>query len=472
MPRTVFEIPDFGAVPGALATGAIQAALDAAGAQGGGRVVVPPGTWTTGTLHLRSFVTLDLATGATLLGAGDIADYPASDEDRRGDRHRHHLISARGVEHVTITGGGTIDGNGPAFWKPQTAARTWIGAQSPRVSPMIDVADSSDVRLIDVNIVNSPGWTVHFLRCDRVWVRGVHLRNHLFGPNTDGFDVNACRDVMISDSRIECGDDAIVLKTTQDAGRPCERVTVTGCTIRTNCVGLKCGTESHFDMRQIAFANCVVEKSTRAFGLYARDGGTLEDIAVTGLVSDTDGGFVLNRPLTIILGKRTPESRPGRVRGVLIGDVIARTDGRMLFVGSDGLAIEDLTLRNVQMIYPAIDDPAATAAGAKSSQFAGNASLETKAARAAIVADGVRNFVLDGLQVRWPEGDAPPEGWAGLKCENGSDRRYESDADGWPDFSVAYLANVRGGRVACPLARPYGDADKYVLRESEVRTDA
>jgi hypothetical protein len=434
-----------------LCTAAIQRALDEAGRSGGGTVVVPPGSYLTGTLHLRSRVTLELQNGATLLGSPRLEDYPQMPWSRQGDRHRHHLLVADGVDHVQIGGGGTIDGQGHAFWEPQGLPRQWIRARDPRVSPLIELRRCSDLRLLDVEIVRSPGWTVHLHRCDRVWVRGVKLVNHLFGPNTDGFDIDSCRDVLISDCYVECGDDAIVLKTGAD-GRPLERVTVNNCVLRTHCVGLKLGAgETYHDMRQIVFANCVVYGCTRAVGLYNLRGSVQEDIVVSNIVCDTDSGFLLNRPLHIDL-RAVDGGRAGTIRNVLVSHLVARTDGRLLLTAADGGKLEHIVLRDVHLRYPVVDDPAATAPQAGSGQFS-NHSPEARAARAAVVADGVRQLVIEGLTIGWPDG--PPRGWSGPKNEDESARTYpgrEGDRD--PPFHVLWGRNLHGGMIRAPLARP------------------
>ncbi len=452
---TTFDVTDFGAIPDGetLATKAIQEALDAAGKQGGGTVVVPPGTFPTGTLHLRSFVTLELATGARLLGSPRMEDYPEASWNRERDRHRHHLLVADEVEGVTIRGGGTIDGNGPAFWKPQKAERTWIGAKHPRVCPMLEFRRCRDLRILDVTITNSPGWTVHTWVCDRVWLRGVKLLNHMFGPNTDGFDIDACRDVFISDCHVECGDDAIVLKTTPDAGRSLERVTVTNCVLRTHCVGLKTGAnESYFPMRQITFSNCVVYGCTRAVGFYSWRGSMQEDIAVSNIVCDTDCGFILNRPIHIDV-RSEDGAAPSGLRNVRISNLVARTDGRVLMTAADGGTVENVLLRDVQLIYPALDDPAATGAEARSAQFS-NHSPEARVARAAVVADGLRNLVVEDLEVQWPDPDRAADWWDGPKQENSSTRAYPraDDAAGDPPMHAFWGRNLEGGRLHAPGA--------------------
>ncbi|MFP4105022.1 MAG: glycoside hydrolase family 28 protein [Phycisphaerae bacterium] len=457
----MYDVSSYGAVADGktVNTQAIQQAIDEATSAGGGVVTLGPGRWVCGTIHLKDNVTLDIQPGGVLLGSGDIADYPGVEDERHGDRHVHHFIVARDAENVTIRGGGTIDGNGPAFWKEPKGPRSWIGARSPRVSPMLDLVRCSDLRIENVTIRNSPGWTLHPHMCRRVWIRGIRLLNPLFGPNTDGIDVNGCRDVFISDSHIECGDDAIVLKTTHDS-QSLERVTVTNCILRTHCVGLKLGAnESVHDMRQITFSNCVVYASTRAVGIYNWRGCTQEDIVISNIVCDTDSGFILNRPIHI--DARHAEFEPGVIRNVQISNFVARTDGRLLMTAADGYKVENVVLRDVRLSYPVVDDPAPTGLGARSAQFS-NHSPEARAARAAVVADGIDNLVIDNLAIDWPGGEAP-ESWSGPKNENGSDREYpgRNENAGDPPMSVLWARNCQGGYVNAPMAGPLNGATRY-----------
>jgi hypothetical protein len=325
-----------------------------------------------------------------------------------------------------------------------------------------------------VVISNSPGWTCHLHCCDFVWISGVKLLGNIFGPNTDGFDINGCRDVMIANCYIECGDDAICLKTSKDA-RSCERVTAANCVIRTHCVGFKCGSESFHDFRQIAFSNSVVFRSTRAFGLYCFDGGTIEDVVVSNIVCDTDSGFILNRPIHLDLRKRDVETtlvpmdqqKIGRIRNVQVSNFVARTDGRLLMTAADGGVLENVLLRDIRMSIPAYDDPDPVARGAKSAQFS-NHSPDARPARAIVVAENMKNFVLDGLQIDWPDGQDDPN-WGGAKMENGSDRVIEP-SHARPDFHVVWGKNLRGGMLNVPLAQTNREGvKKFVLIDSDIR---
>lgn len=510
-----FDITAHGAVgDGAvLCTDAVQAALDAAGAKGGGTVYVPPGTFRIGTVFLRSGVTLDIHPAGRLLGSPELTDYKTGSWGQHIDRTPWHLIVARDVHDVTIRGGGTIDGNGPAFWEPvvddpayaqpappgafegidalhavvarepdlERARLTWIQARDKRErpSPMLEISRCRDVRIRDVCITNSAGWLVHLHCCDHVWIRGVRLTANLMGPNNDGFDITGCRDVMISDCSLRCCDDAIVLKTTPDA-RSCERITVTNCVIQTPCVALKCGYgESFHDFRQIVFSNCVVHGSSRALGLYTVEGGTIEDVTVSNIVCDTNSGFMCNRPVHLDCRRRAPDAPQGRIRNVSIANMICRTDGRLLMTAPPDAPLENITLRDVHVVYPTLDDPDPIAGDVGGGQFS-NASPEARIARAALVVDYATDLVIDNLRVTWPDEDAaghmvcPPAWHRTVKAANGSETLYERPSfapDRVPPFSVLWGRGLQGGYVRAPLARPAAGATRYALQDCSIATD-
>jgi hypothetical protein len=429
-----------------VTTAAIQAAINAVKDAGGGTVVVPSGIWLTGMLVLCSRLELLLQPGAVLKGSGDLADYPPYGGDNDdGDRHPHHLLVADGVHDLTIRGGGMIDGSGPAFWQEDRGNRHWIYAKEPRVSPMVEIHGCQDVRLENITLKESPGWTLHLALCDRVWLRGVRVDNHPFGPNNDGFDINGCRDVFVSDCHIDTCDDAIVLKTTHDS-RSCERITVTNCVLRTNCAALKCGTESHFDYRHITFSNCVVYGSTRAFACYAFDGATIEQVTVSNITCDTDSGFIMNHPIHLDTRKRKDDSKLSTIRDIVVSGFSAKTDGRLLLTAADGCTIDGIQLRGVQLSYPLFCDPAPLAPGIGSAQCSKH-SPEARGAQAAVVCDGVTDLLLDGLQIRWPTSKDCP-GWGGgqVRIENGGERRF-GPADIGDDCSFEVLwARKTSGR--------------------------
>ena len=434
-----------------LDTAAIQEALDRAGADGGGTVTVPPGTYRTGTLILRDHVCLEIGGGATLLGSDRLEDYPPTTPDD-GDVTPHHLIYAEGAQGVTIRGPGAIKGNGPSFWLPPLHG-SWKLARNPhRPSPMLDLRRCSDVRLCDVTLADAGGWTVQFRDCDRVWARGVRIVTPEFGPNNDGFDVCGCADVTIEGCHIQTSDDAIVAFPSPD--RDCERLTVTGCVIATTCAAFKTYTDPGRAVRQLVFANSVVHRSSRMVGLYAGLGGLVEDVLISGLVGDTNSGLVLNRPIHLDAGTHH-EPGPAVMRNIVVSGVACRTEGRVLVTAPEDTVLENVTLRDIQLTYTLIEDPQ-TAGG----PYGGQMSIRTPealAARAAVVAEGVRNLCVDNLMIHWPaEGtDGEEVAWHdGPRAANGVHEVFPPLVrTARPPMSAFWGRRIEGGLLRCPLAR-------------------
>ncbi|MFW5750628.1 MAG: glycoside hydrolase family 28 protein [Planctomycetota bacterium] len=483
-----------------LATAAIQDALDQAGEAGGGTVFVPPGTWLTGTVFLRSGTTLELHPAARILGSPDLAAYTQRSWGQHIDRTPWHLIAVCGVRDVRITGGGTIDGNGPAFWEPcvddparrdpervppgayggldpitcvperhagtPQATLAWIRANKERrPSPMIEITECENVRIDNVHITNSAGWLLHLHNSHRLWITGVRLSANLMGPNNDGFDITGCQDVLVSDCHLSCCDDAICVKTTPDS-QPIERVTVTNCVIRTRCVALKFGcAETFHDFKQVTFSNCVVYESSRAVGIYTKRGGNIDDVTISNIVCDTRNPFVMNRPIHI--QARVPPTEdgvaPGRIRNVIIQGVVCRTDGRMLLSAEQQGQIDGVVIRDLQVELPMLDDPALLADRVSCGQLP-HEHPDVVAARAVVVAKNIDRLVLDNLMVRWPQTDSAgrmvvPADWSfPLKACNGMFdaffARGEFATGALPPFALTWARGVRGGYLSAPTAVP------------------
>ncbi len=380
-----------------------QAKIDAAAGPGGsGHVVVPAGVHVVGTLHLRSNLWLELRPGAVLQGSPEIGDYEDLGAGFQKDLQPYRLIVAHACENLRISGGGCIDGNGPAFWEKQPNEWGWYREKDRRPSPMLEFKDCRRLQIEGVEIANSPGWTLHLKRCDDVVVRGVTIRNDLGGPNTDGIDIDGCRDVRVSDCLIQAGDDAIVLKTTPDS-RSCERVAVTNCSITTRCRALKLGSrESYHDMRDVVFSNCVVRESVAIFGLYCRNGGTLENIAVSNIVGHAFANRDHNQPIHIDLCRWDEGARAGRIRNVSVDNFLCHSNGRVLITGAPGMPVENVRLRGVMFFLRDTFDCGPGGAAAKGVQFS-PAAPEARAARAAVVAQHVRGLELRDCAVDWSE---------------------------------------------------------------------
>ena len=280
------NILDFGAVRGADCTQAIQQAIDAAHAQGGGRVVVPAGEYLTAGLVLRSHVELHLETGAMLRFVDDFDAYPIVHIRWEGYEQASHrpLIYACGGEDMALTGFGALEGQGKRWW---TAFRA--GEMQAARPCFVCFEHCTRVRIEGVKLLNSPAWTVHPVFCENVSVHGVTIVNPADSPNTDGINPESCRNVRISDCHIDVGDDCIAIKAgTEDCEKlvPCENITVTGCTMVHGHGGVVLGSEMSGSIRRVAISGCVFDGTDRGIRIKSRRGrgGSVEDVSVTGIV--------------------------------------------------------------------------------------------------------------------------------------------------------------------------------------------
>ena len=296
---------------------AIQKAIDAC-AVSGGMVYFPAGNYLSGTIVLKSNVTLHLSQGATLWGSKRIEDYSPN-----------HLIYAKDAENIALEGGGVINGNGDAYW--ETTPTGFFRAKGQRPNPLVELVNCRRVQIRDLAFRNAPGWTIHPLGCDGVWIRGISIVNNTRGPNTDGIDPDSSRNMLISDIYCEAGDDCIVIKTTGRLGgkaQPSENITVTNSVLTSTCNSFKLGTESLGDYRNIAFTNStmfripgVFRGATSGIAVEMVDGSTLDGLVASNLIMRD-----VSAPIFIRLGNRgrgmqTPI--PGTLRNVSISNVVA-----------------------------------------------------------------------------------------------------------------------------------------------------
>ena len=339
-------------------TAAINRAVDACHNAGGGAVYLAPGTYLSGTVVLKSNVTLYLEAGATLLGSKNIRDYAP-----------RHLVFARDAENVGIAGPGRIDGQGPAFWVPSgrvppppeegwrdVATFDWKPLE--RASPMVEFVGCRNVRVEDVRMENAAGWTLRPINCDNVWIRGLTIKNPVIGPNTDGIDPTCCRNVFISDCLIDTGDDAICLKSEVPyGGEPgvTKNVTITNCVLTCCCNGLKFGTGTRGGFENITFTNSVIfnervdPKARVISGIAVEmvDGGWLEGVVISNVRMQN-----VRTPIFIRRGNRRPrpDKTAGTLRGVSIHNLYAT--GAILtssVTGLPGFDVEDVTLSGIRI---------------------------------------------------------------------------------------------------------------------------
>ncbi len=359
----LFDVREYGAAGDGrtLDTAAFQSAVDEASAAGG-TVVVPAGDYVIGTVHLKSHVTLEITSRARILGSTEIGDYDdAVPQAVEAPSFSRVLFYCEDAENVTVCGTGTVDGRGASF----TKARNGRG---DLMRPMLlRFVRCRNVFLRDVTFRNSASWCCHMILCERVSVRGVRIDNH-GNQNNDGFDLDSCRDVTISDAWISSIDDSICLKSTTPV--PCEGICVTNCVLSSDTAAVKFGTSSRAGFRDVTVSNCVFRDCPMGtLKFICVDGGTLENVTVSNIVMDRVGS-----PLFLRLGARNrqfdmPEENdfygegtknnaaPGKIRNLLISGIIARVTAEkdrspVMITGLPGAEIENVILRDVDLSFP------------------------------------------------------------------------------------------------------------------------
>lgn len=358
----VHDITAYGAVADTtrLSTAAIQRAIDACNAAGGGEVLVPAGDWKTGSIFLKSNVTLRLENGATLYGSTDIQDYIPVKTDYvslRTHTPTIQLIYADKARSVAITGQGTIDGRGAAFPK-----LTWDdeGITRPHLLRFIQC---SDITVSGITLRNSGCWMQHYLACDRLKIQGITVYNRN-NYNNDALDLDGCHDVVVSDMIADSDDDAITLKSTSP--RLCEDITISNCTVSSHCNGIKLGTETNGGFRNIIIRGVTVkpsaDQSTQFFGydggighsaisLEIVDGGTMTNVDIADI---TIRGTQC--PIFIRLANRArayspdvPVENIGSISGIRLHDILIDDagPGGSSITGLAGHPVRDVELRDI-----------------------------------------------------------------------------------------------------------------------------
>jgi polygalacturonase len=331
-------------------TAAIQKAIDACSADGGGTIQFPAGRFVTGTIQLKDNVTLHLDENAVLLGSTNAADYRNVDPFIAGDSIAlgYALIVADGANHVGVEGAGTIDGRGRELKAAQTRYT---------VRPfLLRWLRCTNVTVRDVHLTNPGAWTLNFFQSRDATVDRVTIRTRNTGlVNNDGIDLDSCENVQIRDCDIDSGDDALCLKTTSPL--PCRDITASGCKLSTKCNAIKLGTESLGDFENISVTDCRIRNTGMAgIALYCVDGGHMQDVTLTGITMD---GVTV--PICVRIGARLKTFRagdqpkpPGTLRDVTIKNVSAsgaRQIG-LLINGIPDHPVENLTLENIQIELP------------------------------------------------------------------------------------------------------------------------
>ena len=300
-----FDAADFGAVGDgeAINTRPIQAAIDAAAGAGGGSVVLKPGVYMSGSLFVKSNVTLLIGRGATLKGLRDLAAYPMVRTRVAGIEMDWPagLLNIYPQKNAKIVGEGLVDGDGKVFWDSYWALRReydpknlrWAADYDCRRPRLIHIYDADAVEVSGLNLARSGFWTVHVCYSRDVKVSDLIIRNNLGGrgPSTDGIDIDSSERVLVERCDLSVNDDAICIKAGRDwdglrVARPCRQVKIRDCIVRDALAGMTFGSETSGGFEDIEVSGLRIEYPV-PLGIFFKSGhtrgGVINNIALKNI---------------------------------------------------------------------------------------------------------------------------------------------------------------------------------------------
>lgn len=350
-----------------LNTRSIQAGIDFISSHGGGVLEISVGRYLTGSIFMKSNVELRLLEGAVLVGSTNPYDYEMVEGN-------YGLLLAKGQTNIAVTGKGVIDGRG-AECALNFLNQVHLGfledtTKYDRVTKrpkLIYFRECENVTIEGLNLRNSAEWTLVTDQCENLTISGILMDSKNYW-NNDGLDIVDCRHVLIKDSFIDASDDAICFKSHSN-DHLCEDIEVRNCVARSSASGFKFGTVSRGGFKNIRIINNKVFDTYRsAITIQSVDGAEIENIVVDSLEAVHTGNAIYLRT-----GKRWGGAKEGYLRNITLSNIkvevplekpdagysyegpiedLPRNISPTGIVGIPGMPVENVILRNVEIIYP------------------------------------------------------------------------------------------------------------------------
>jgi polygalacturonase len=292
--QNIYDILTFGAKGDGVTDDAvaIQKAIDRCSAEGGGVVLLPRNhVFLSGPVELKSNVELHLEATATLKANPNESIYQLSAfGENRGEGML--WLWAKDAENISITGKGTIHGNGIAFMGAELEDSYELKPLADQTfDPRPHVLTLTNVRNLtirDVTIKEGAYWTVHLIGCNEAVIDGINLLNNLKIRNGDGIDLDHSKNVRIANCHITSGDDCICLKNRREFEQygSCHDIVVTNCVMSSRSCAIKIGSENMDSIYNVMFDNCIITGSNRGLGIQNRDEGTVTDVVFSNIQLD------------------------------------------------------------------------------------------------------------------------------------------------------------------------------------------
>ena len=376
----IYLITNYGAVADSktLNTAAIQNTIDDCHQHGGGIIMIPAGNFVTGTLRIYSDMNLFFEPGSVLIGSTNNRDYLYQKDfgfSGMGAGNKAGLLVAHGEQNISVTGFGTIDGNGTSFmlmdslqfgmdFKQEYTRQKndymnskygradgpvlWKGSYEERPGVIAIFSDCKNVTVNNIHFVNSPNWTLAFLNSETIKINGVTIRNNMQIPNSDGIDLYDSKNITISDCDIQAGDDAIAVISSNN-------LTTNNCILHSRSSGIRIGYNvyNHNHTGDLLFNNITIYDSNRGIGIFQRQPGDIENILFSNIVISTrlhsGQWWGHGEPIHISSIPGLGSTQTGSIRHIRFSNIMALSEsGILIYASSKGL-IDDINFDNVSV---------------------------------------------------------------------------------------------------------------------------
>ncbi|MFW0718454.1 glycoside hydrolase family 28 protein [Pedobacter sp. N23S346] len=355
-----------------LQTKAIQKVIDKAFAKGGGTIIIPKGTYLSGALFFKKKTSLVLLEGAVLKGSDEIKNYSLIPSRMEGQSLDYYaaLVNAYGVDGFSITGPGTINGNGLKFWKTFWAHREdmkKIGKSSTNLEVsrprLIFIWKCNNVKIQNIKLCNAGFWTTHLYQCNDVLIDHADIRSPfkpVKAPSTDGVDIDVCKRVTITNCYISVNDDAIVIKGGKGPTAHklpqngiVEDVLIEHCTFGPAHATLTLGSES-IHAKNITMRNCVVNNTCPILKFKMR-GDTFqffENITVENITGSSGAVIDLN-PWSQFFNLAGSNEKPfGVIKNITMSNIKVTSTKFGEMQGNPLDQLSDFTFKNIEVTTP------------------------------------------------------------------------------------------------------------------------
>jgi polygalacturonase len=375
-PSPVCNISDYGAIGDGKTknTTAFANAIEDCFEKGGGQILVPPGKWLTGPIHFKSNINLYLDKNAEILFSTDFNDYlPVVFSRFEGIEYYNYSppIYANNCRNIGITGEGTLNGQGQAWWKMDIlksideiyamgesntpVSERVFGTEEAGLRPsFIQFVNCKNILLENVSIKNGPMWTIHPIYSSDIIIRGITVNTNP-GKSTDGIDIDSSRNILLEDSFFNTGDDAIVIKSGKDqdgrrVDKPSENIVVRNCSVINGHAGFAIGSEMSGNVRNVLVYHCNFQGSQYGIRLKGTllTGGTAENIIIKNITMQKilfDAIQITTQYETAL--NKEPFISPTFQNITMQNISCSRAKGSITLIGLDNTKIQNIFFKNI-----------------------------------------------------------------------------------------------------------------------------